>query len=285
MLGDCIASLPFLTYLEKIYPNSYKMVYIDKKCAHITPFLLNHPLIDKIYISDEIDKVSEKDEAYFRQFHMVFEPFAPVYLQDWFNTIHITEMTFRMNLLRGQGFIYPKEYDLLTEEEKCPRLEQWFDAPKFPAKTVAIWPFAGYGNNDPTIELRSPNEHWWKHMVEELVDAGYFVSQYGHPLSPVIGDGHYLTDRRELSLFDAIKETLRCDLSITTDSGSSWLLNAYGAKNITLYTNYKENHTTNVDAYVPKNFKNNLISIWGNGNINNISHEEVINNVKSIQGI
>ncbi len=280
MLGDIIGSLPFLTYLEKIRPGSYKMVYIDKKCAHIAPFLLNHPLIDKIYISEDSDKVSEKDAEYCKKFDMVFEPFVSVYFQDWFNTIHITESLFRLNFLCGSGYIDPKEWDRLTEEEKCPKLYQWFEPIEYWRKTIAIWPFSGYANSDASIQLRSPSLEWWEKMVELLYEAGFDVNQYGHPESPLIGDGKTVDDFRDMSLFDAIKDSLACDLSITTDSGSSWLLNAYGHENICLYTNYKEGHVTNVDAYVPKNWKNNLISIYGKDNINNIKQEEVLESIK-----
>ena len=54
IIGDLIMSLPMLTYYEKKYPESYKIWAIYKKCAQCAPIYFNHPLIDRIKITDEI---------------------------------------------------------------------------------------------------------------------------------------------------------------------------------------------------------------------------------------
>lgn len=277
LFGDVIASLPFLTYLEKIYPGSYKAAYIDKKCAQIIPFLINHPLIDKIYISEEKDRVSLKDNSYFETFNMVFEPYGHVVPEGWWNFKKIVEQSFCLNFLRGHGYINPSEWNQLSSEEQKPKLYQWFDVEKN-NKFIALWPFTGYANNDLSIDKRSPNMFWWRKLANLLKDQGFEVLQYGHPNSPLLWDG--VIDRRKLSLFDAVKETLGCDCHIGTDSGSSWILGAYGMKQILLYTNYKENHYQNFDAFLPINLENNLKSLFDLHNINNINQEEILNLIK-----
>ena len=271
MLGDIIISLPFLSFLDSMYEDSYKCVYIDKKCSQIIPFLINHPQIDRILVSELVDRVSPGDENIFKKYDLVFDPFPQHTDNQWFNKIHISEAIFRLNYLRGSGYIDPKMFALMGDNVK-PRLSKWFDVEKF-EKTIAIWPFSGY-YDDPSISKRSPSIEWWDVIVDGLIKKGFKVLQFGHPRSPRVS---FTTDFRHLSLFDAVKMTLGCDLQIGTDSGSSWIIGAYGMRQICLYTNYVPGHVTNKDAYVPLNCKNNLISIYGDGNINNINQEEVLN--------
>jgi ADP-heptose:LPS heptosyltransferase len=286
LLGDVICSLPFLIYLEKKYSgiglyrnNSYKSVYIDKKCQQIVPFLLNHPLIDKIYISELADRVSQKDEEFFKGFDLVFEPFVPLYDEGWFNKIDLTEGIFRINFLRGKGYINPEEWNLLTEAEKKPRLDQYFDVERRP-KTIAIWPNPGYNNNDVEAAKRGPSKAWWLDLIVDLKAMGYTVCQYGFPSSEPF---HGFTENRlNLSLFDGIKESLGCDLCIGTDSGSSRILGAYGARQIVLYATYRPGHTTNFTCFVPVNYKNNLISFMGKPIIDNIDKELVLKAVEQL---
>jgi ADP-heptose:LPS heptosyltransferase len=51
-LGDLIMGLPILTYFEKKYPNSYKYYVIQKRSSICAPLYINHPLIDKIKVTD-----------------------------------------------------------------------------------------------------------------------------------------------------------------------------------------------------------------------------------------
>lgn len=281
MLGDIIVSLPFLNYLEKVYPNSYKCAYIDKKCGQIAPFLINHSLIDKIQVSDESDKITQKDIDFINGFDLKFHPFPQHPGEhDWFNKRNIIEETFRMNFLIGQGYINPNEYEKLTEEEKKPRLYQWFNT-KRENKTIALWCESGYANQDETINQRSPSFEFWSKLVDILV-KDYKVIQLGHPNSKLL-ENKKIIDLRNLSLFDAVKISLGCDLVIGTDSGSQWIIGAYGHPQICLYTNYKKDHIQNKKAFLPVNYKNNLVDIYGkDGNINNIEVEEVLEKVKII---
>jgi hypothetical protein len=68
--------------------------------------------------------------------------------------------------------------------------------------------------------------------------------------------------------------TLGCNLMIGTDAGSSLVMGAYGFPQITLLTDWMENHISNFNALAPLN-KNN-ISIFKKGGCDNISQNEVL---------
>lgn len=279
LLGDVVASLPFLNYLEKIYPESYKLAYIDKKCAQILPFLINHPLIDKIQVSEQPDNISLNDLKLFEFFDIIFNPFPRLTRPDYYNYHHITKELFCMNeIIWKNERINSKEWDKLSEKERQPKLYQWFDIER-KNKTIAIWPFSGYSTKQDSLSpnLRSPSKEWWIKLIDMLSD--YKIIQFGHPKSEKLNDPRII-DCRQLNLFDAVKISLGCDLSITTDSGVSWILGAYGVNQIVLYTNYLPNHYQNFDAMVAVNWKNNIISLFGENGINNINQEKVIDSIK-----
>lgn len=276
LLGDCVASLPFITYLEKKYPNSYKCAYIDLKCSQFAPFLFNQPHLNEIRISDESDKFNDNDKAYFSQYDYQFEPYATPTDLEYFNKYHFCEAIFRMTTFifpSGKARINPEEYNVLTEQEKKPYLHRWFPINR-KKNTIAVWAKAGYANKDNSIDLRSPSNSWWEELCLSLSKMGYKLLLFGHPNSDYI---KYTEDCRKLSLFDAIKESLACDLVISTDSGSGgWVIGAYGMRQIILYVTYKNGHITNPTAIVPLNYKNNSINIRGCPSINDINSETVL---------
>ena len=61
IIGDLIMGLPMLTYFEKKYPGSYKYWGIHKKMSHATPLFYNHPLIDRIKITDKWGEFGQYD--------------------------------------------------------------------------------------------------------------------------------------------------------------------------------------------------------------------------------
>ncbi len=61
LIGDLIAGLPQLNYFEKKYPGSYKYWGIHKKMSHAAPLFYNHPLIDRIKITDTWGGFGEND--------------------------------------------------------------------------------------------------------------------------------------------------------------------------------------------------------------------------------
>lgn len=280
LIGDNIMALPLLTLIEKLRPDCYKYWQVARKGAQMVPLLLNHPLIDRIVISDCEEGMGPKDIEIAKKCDIVFDvmPQHPAE-QDWPNYRNIYEETALM-----AGFSM-QNYNLLTEEEKRPKLVKWFNVEKQPAKTIALWPCAGYGNENK----RNPSEEWYFKLLEYLTKEGYVVLQFGHPKdynlhSAVVNRGYYSQHnffcKNTLPFFDQIKMTLGCDLVISTDSGSGLIFGAYEMPQITLLTNHFPNHTKNLTAFAPNNLKNtNFIGV---GSPDNILHEEVLKKVKEI---
>lgn len=277
LIGDCIVSLVFPVYLEKRYPKSIKIAYLDKRCAGLIPLLQNHDYLDGIRVSDMPDAVSDKDENYFKKFDLVFEPFPTVTELDYFNRRSVIEETFIMSSLRGRGRINPKAWDILTEEERKPRLNCWFDVPKND-NYVAIWANSGYNNNTAN-QKRNPSKQYWAGLVDRLIKEGYKVAQLGIKDHELISD--QILDLRHLSLFDAIRFSLGAKMSIQTDSGSSHLLGAYGSLQLILMTYWRNGHYQFPLSLAPVNCKDNAKILFHPTNINEIPYDSIIEFVKN----
>jgi len=280
LIGDSIMALPILTFVEKQFPNSYKYWQIAKKCSQAAPLYFNHPLIDKIVISDCNEGMGPKDTEIAKGCDVVFNvmPQHPLQ-QDWPNYRNIYEETW---VMAGLPMEY---YNSLTAEEKRPKLYKWFDIEKQPKKTIALWPCAGYGREN----TRNPSEKWYLSLITLLSKEGYNVIQFGHP-----NDYNFnktINAQKEwfkinfncfngLPFFEQIKMSLGCDLAIATDSGSSLVLGAYEMPQITLLTNHFPNHIQNLEAFAPNNPNNiNFVSLNG---ADNTDIFKVVEKVKEI---
>lgn len=277
--GDLISSLPFLNWLEKQYPNSYKMVLVDRACSQIAPLLINHPLIDKIYITEETDKITPQEEEWFKKFDLVMEPFVPITKEDWFNEIVLVEESFCMNWLRGRGRIDPNEWNKLTKEERKPHLTKWFNTEK-QGNYIAIWHSAGYQNSDPANLKRNPSPEYWRGLIDILIKEGYEIAQLGLPALNLHPD---ILNLSYYSLFEAIKFTLGSSiLSLGTDSGSQWICGAYGHPQIILSTYWRKGHVKNQKAHIPVNCDDRLICLFHETDINKIDYYNVIEMIKEL---
>lgn len=278
--GDIIVYLPFLTYLNKIYSNSYKIYSLAKKCSAIAPLLLNHPFIDRIQITKEKEGWSDQDLKIANTCDFVFDINPPITHPTYFNYRGILEETFLMNInLTTKKRMIFEDYNTLDEQEKLPKLEQWFDTVSHP-KTIGLLPFAGYGKS--TLALRSPNLEWWEALVPSLA-KDYKLLHFGHPSNPVINP-ELVTNMTTLTIFETVQHLLGCDIILGSDSGLQWVCGAYGHKQIVLYTNYMEEHTQNVSAFLPVNNKNNLISHYSvTKNFTDISIDDIIRSVKILE--
>lgn len=276
MIGDQICSLPFATYLEKLYPGSLKVALVDKKCQQVSPLLINAPCIDGIRITEEPDKITQKDEEYFKRFNAVFDPFPQPTEEYWYNKMSVREQTFKMNFLRGQGKINPEEWNVLTEEEKKPRLTQYFPVEN-QGNCIAIWASSGY-SKDPVNEKRNPSWLYWNQLVLRLEKEGYKVAQLGTKDHELICDT--VLDLRHLSLFEAIRFSLGCKACIQTDSGSAHIIGAFGHPQILLTTYWRKNHVSNPDALIPVNYKNRAINLFCESGVDNIQYDRIVEGIK-----
>lgn len=276
LIGDSIMSLPILNYLELKYPDSYKYFTIAGKCSQSAPLYLNHPLIDKIYILDKEEGVSDKDKSIINNCDIVFNLFPqhpdgiPCVNCWWWNHYNCVEETWRMAGLPLE------EYHKLPKNDKYPKLYRWFKTERL-NNTIVIFPFAGYYNEN----TRNPSINWWNKMVLEInkkfpekkiLHCGYFTE-------PTLeGKVQKLTN---LAYFEQIKLALGADCVIGTDSGTSWVIGAYGHPQVTLLTNHAPKHNQNLLAFAPFNYKNNNINIFATNGCDNINYDTILEAIKN----
>jgi ADP-heptose:LPS heptosyltransferase len=279
MIGDMIMALPILNWLGQIYPHSYKYWAIGQRFSQALPLFINHPMIDKIHILKTAERLSDPDDIKIAQncdVHFNITPEHPDGTPGincfWWNEYNLCEETFRMAGLNIE------EYKKMPKELQKPKLEKWFES-NINKKTIGIWPFAAYGKEPQ----RSPSLEWWENLLPEIICLGYTIHIFGHPNDPQIKiNNSYqnkLLDLRSLSFFDQIKMSLECELCINTDSGSGWVLGAYGHRQISLLSNTAPNHHKNYLAFAPINYYNNNISLFALDNCSNIKHEDIIDSL------
>ena len=272
LIGDCIMSLPVLNFIEKHYPNSYKYWHIAKKCSQSASLFYNHPLIDKIVITDCEEGFGPKDLELAKECQVVFNttprhPFG----EYWHNNRNMVEETWVM-----AGIPLDQLYTL-SEEERVPTLYKWFDIQKYD-KTIAIHCFAGYGRDNQ----RSPSKEWWDILTTEIL-KDYNIIRLGHPKEPFLE--HWVSnkyrDLRHLSFIEQIQIALGCSAYIGTDSGFSLAMGAYNHPQCSLITNWNVNHTENPLCLQPVN-KNNisLFNEFKNGGCSGIPQETVLEKMK-----
>lgn len=281
MIGDMIMALPILNWLEQKYPNSYKYWVIGQRFAQSMPLFINHPMIDKIYILESEEHLSNQydiNEAKKCDLHFNITPQHPDGNPGidcfWWNEYSLCEETFRM------AGLPISEYKNLDNNLKLPKLEKWFKS-DIQKKTIGIWPFAAYGKEPH----RSPSIEWWNELLPELISLGYKIYLFGHPNDPKLF-GNNLNYKnniiycQQLSFFDQIKKSLECELCINTDSGSGWVIGAYGHPQITLLSNTAPNHHKNLLAFSPENWAKNNTSVFAYNSCSNIKYEQVLNLIK-----
>ena len=295
LIGDLIVGLPQLTYFEKKYPGSYKYWGIHKKMSHAAPLFYNHPLIDRIKITDtwcgfgEYDyKLASDCDITTRDIDHERKTLLNARPEDyWYNRHDIIEQIARMS-----GISDIRE--VLTEEELRPKLYKWFDADfdaieknegytkartssgKIPNKSIVIWPFSGY-NHWPS---RSPSPHWWNVLVDTLINNGFTVFHCGWIEEPHVSNLDGYNRCVDLSFFEQVKISLATNLAIGADSGSMWTLGAYSFPAIHLMTNWRDGHVENFSAMNPVNV--NGTSFFASPMTDGWNHQEVLDRVWEI---
>lgn len=271
LYGDIISFLPVLNYLEKLYPKSIKIWSLAKKCEQARSFLQNHHLIDGVRISQPSEGLGQEDIEYIdKKFDIVCRINPPISEENWFNKYNLRQECF---LMYGFGL---GAYEQLSDEEKFPKLNQWFSVEK-QENYIAIWSSSGYVM-DPANLKRNPSKEYWFRLVERLVKEGYKIAQLGMVNHELISDK--VLDLRSLTLFDAIRFSLECQCSIQTDSGSAHILGAYAANQILLTTYWRDGHFQNPDGLIPVNYKNRAINMFCESGVNNIQYDKIVEGIK-----
>lgn len=266
MLGDTVSALPIATYFRKLYPTAHLIWPIGKKFAQGAPLYINQGIINEIFVLDGDEKPeSKRDWDMVNSCGVIVNP-----TPDHPDNRYPNEFTIYSESWRMAG-LSMDEWNKLSPEEQRPKLYKWWiEEPKL-KKTIALWPCAGYGRENK----RNPSEQWYRRLVSKLIiELGYKVLIFGHPNDFDLGD---LEHNRELSFFDQIKKSLRCDLVIGTDSGSGLIIGAYEMNQITLLTDHWGN-TNNPYALAPNNVNND--NFFTSGGCDNIKIDEVVEKIK-----
>lgn len=277
LIGDTVMALPMLHYFENQYPNSYKYWSILKKCSQAAPLYFNHPLIDKIVISDHEEGFGENDANILRGCSIGINTRPEHKYQDWHNRYSMVKETW---LMAGLPEL---EFDQLSEKRKAPKLYKWWPEYSTKKNCIAVHCFAGYGRDNH----RSPSLIWWEQMVLDLIKSDKRVLRFGHPNEPdffASGENNYkpnnpthFHDMRNLSFMEQIQLATSCGFYIGTDSGFSLTMGAYEHPQVTLLTNWNIGHVTNPYCLAPVNGNNvNLFNPINEGGCSGIAQEKVL---------
>lgn len=226
----------------------------------MAPIFLNHPLIDKIRITDNWDGFGENDRKLMAECDVVVDTENYKHPQkNWYNYTGFIEET---AILAGITDIT----EVLTPDELKPKLIKWFD-PGFDnphnhtySKTnarnlvefdrnIAIWPFAQADNHLG----RSPSTMWWNQFIEKLTKQNYTVYHYGKKTDPNLSDLPGYKNLTYLSFFDQIKACLASKLVIGPNTGPMFVVGAYSHPSLHLLTNYYHDHNENFLTLAPVN--------------------------------
>ena len=298
LIGDLIMSLPQLKYFKNKYKDTYINFVIHKKISYCAPLFFNHPYIDRILISGEWSSFNENDYNIASKCDVVttnldhnnkkiLDRFHEN--KHWYNQRSCIEETALMSGITDLN-------NSLNEIDKIPYLVKWFDVGfedaqkkaaytynkidskknKILSKSLAIWPFAGYGRS----KNRNPSEEWWRTLVTKLIDNSINVYHFGYFNEPKLSENKkYYHNLTTLDFFNQIKISLGSKLAIGTDSGSMWVLAAYNHPLIVLGTNWYDNHTKNLKATIPP-IKNGEC-VFNKNNFLNLRTDEIYDKILS----
>lgn len=298
LIGDLVMSLPQLTYFKKKHQKCYINFVIHKKIAYVAPLFFNHPYIDKILISGEWSSFNKQDYEIASKCDFVTTNLDHKNMKIldrkhddkyWYNKRSCIDETAYMS-----GITDIDKY--LSKNEKIPYLTKWFDTGfedkqkkggytydkvdsnknKILRKSLAIWPFAGYGRS----KNRNPSEKWWVKLISKLTDNSINIYHFGYINEPKLSESKkYYHNLTNLDFFNQIKISLGTKLSLGTDSGSMWVLAAYNHPMIILGTNWYENHKDNLNATIPPLKKGECI--FNHNDFSNLSTDMVFEKILS----
>ncbi len=220
---------PVLAWCRRQWPDCYTHWQIARRHHTTVGLWLCNPLIDQIVVSDCDEGMGPRDMAIAETCHVRFNimPQHPDGDRAWASRFTIWEETWRMAGLPIEEYRTLPAYD-----QRC-HLTQWFEAPRQPKRTIALWPTSNYGVRQEW-HSRFPSYTWSWQLVTRLEQEGYRVIQCGCP-NDYRGEGGRddreglvaATDARHLPFMDQIALSLGCDVIIGTDSGSTLVLAAY----------------------------------------------------------
>ncbi len=287
LIGDLIMALPCLTYFRKKWPNCYNYWVIQRKVAQCAPIFINHPMIDRIVITEGWQNEGFSDKLLRAECDFQCLPIPQQIHQprDWYNYTNAIEETAKLAGIKDLT-------QVLSPEEMTPYLDMWFpigplseknhgyskkfDRSHLPEGEVAIWPFANYKGESN----RSPSILWWTNAVNELMNMGFNIKHYGYFTEPTLSDDPRYEKLTELPYFSQVKLALASRFAIGTDSGSMWVMGAYKHPSINLMTNWLGGHRENPLALEPANSRGK--TLFAPGSCSNIPINRLIEEAEAM---
>lgn len=295
LVGDIIMQLPLFTYFEKKYPGSYKYLVIEKKVSFCLNLFINHPLIDRIKVTNHWSNVGEEDLKLARECNIIDRALdldkgirKPPFKGKWHKDSHWYN---HYNFIDEIAYIFGVNdlCNVLNEDERIPKLYKWFPSTSknINAYTkeetsnesfksnIAIWPYAGYVSG---LGNRNASINWWKKLVSALINKGYTVSHFGI-------DNHIFSNNSNYkryhgyNFFEQIKLSLLTGIAIGNDNGAMWAMAAYGHKCINLLTDYLPSYKDSEFSISPVGI--NTYSFFEYGSADNIRIEDILEKVVS----
>ncbi|MEK6881862.1 MAG: hypothetical protein AABY22_19750, partial [Nanoarchaeota archaeon] len=238
---------------------------------------INHPLIDKIHITEFDEKMGDSDIALANSCNLKFD-LTPKHkfgepgtseASSWWNYKNIFQETFEMSGLDLQ------EYNSMPPELQKPRLYQWFDINRFD-KVIGVWPFSGYSREFG----RSPTVNWYNDLFKELIIKGYTIYHFGHFNEPnfdkIQRECGYYRNYTKLPFFNQIIMALGCQCNINCDQGTGIAIGAYGFPQISLLIKNAPLHFQKFDSFGPLNYNDLNINLLGLNGQDSIKIEDVL---------
>ena len=276
LIGDIVIALPVVSYMKQEHPDSYFNFVIDRAHSQCAPLFYNHPLIDRIKITDKKKGYGEEDLKIINSCDIVFDCAPPSLPPFWWNTegLNLIHATWVMAGLKIE------DYHSLPDDLKLPKLYRWWDKQPMSGKNIALWPIASYKGGDMA---RNPSVQQWKEITSKLVKEGYNIFQFGWHENPEVGDGDNYENCSQKSFIEQIQKSLDCDIILGIESGATWSLGAYGEipqLNLLIMSEH-HNHTSNPLAWEPLGKKSSSYVVrdrWSNLDV-----DEVVEKVKEIK--
>lgn len=282
MLGDILATIPTAVYLKKRWPKSTIVWAMGKKSGQAAMLYLDHPAIDKIYVTDgQEGPESERDFNMMNSCDIKFNLNPSHRDNEYPRKRNIYLESFHM-----QG-IDEELWNVLTEDEKIPKLVKWWNPVKRPfgdKKTILFTGMPNFGRESK----RWVSKRYLEHLVLDLTNSGYCVIQSGGEEDRIwfddwiIKDGLYVdtlnySKINKLSFFEQIQIANECDCIVGSDSGMSLILGAYGLPQVSLIPIHwgNENNPSALSTNNPNNY-----SFYAFGDQNNIDENLVLDKIK-----
>lgn len=263
LIGDAICSLSAIKYYKENNPDFYISFLLASKCKQLSPLLRKHSLINEIYITENEESLSSKDQKFLESHDFWVNPFPSHKNENWAAT--------------PPNSIYSETLDMIAfpgnyAHDNLPLLERFW-ARKEKKKTVCLQSKPGYGQGT----VRGPSVEWWNELLKQIHELGYITYQVGSANDPKINTKYDYTHADFLPL---VKNIIDCEWYIGGDSGLSIVVSAFHEiKQINLLTDWMGN-TNNPLALAPRGKKSLITDLFSPGSCDGIKHEDVLSALK-----